>query len=107
VWDAQKGILVRKRDYEVDKQPSKKAKKEFAETRIREINKLLANRFHIHEAKHAEQKTISVNLRNDHTISQAFKIIVQTIKNSRRLATFNSYSSIANLFLAKPSSVED
>lgn len=100
VWDAQKGILVRKRDYEVDKQKTKKAKKEFAETRIREINKLLANGFHIHEAKHEEQKAISVNLRNDHTISQAFKIIVQTIKNSRRLATFNSYSSIANLFIA-------
>lgn len=68
-----------KRDYEVDKQPTKKAQREFADKRISEINKLLANGFHIHKAKRDVRKIVSVNLRNDHMISEAFKIIVQTI----------------------------
>ncbi len=100
VWNAITGKIMRKRDYEVDKQPSKSAKRTFAATRIREINKLLTNGFHVNPKKHSEQEAKIINFRKEYNIADAFKVMMMAVKNSKRKSTYSSYSSIINMFVA-------
>ena len=100
VWHAVHGKLVRKRDYDVNNEPTKAAKRRFAEKRCSEINKLLINGYHINEKKHNEDQAKIINFRNDYNITDAFKVMLMAVKNSKRKATYNTYSSIIKLFLA-------
>lgn len=100
VWNAVTGKLVRKRDYDVDKQLNKAAKRKFALSRIREIDKMLTNGFHINPKKHAENQAKIINFRKEYNITDAFKVMLMATKNSKRKATYNSYSSIINMFVA-------
>ena len=100
VWDADREILIRKRDYDVNKLPTKSARREFAKKQIREIDKLLINGYHVHKKKHTNEQAAIINFREEYTIAEAFKVMLMAIKNSKRKATYNSYSSIANMFVA-------
>ncbi|MGZ3983418.1 MAG: tyrosine-type recombinase/integrase [Mucilaginibacter sp.] len=100
-WDAQQEKLVRKRDYEVNKQKTVLARRAWAKKRIDAINALLKDGNHIN-AKEKKRQELQVNLTQyrDFTIEQAFRFILPIIKQQKRAQTFTSYSSISGLFLS-------
>ncbi|MBC8051866.1 MAG: site-specific integrase [Sphingobacteriaceae bacterium] len=101
VWDALQNKLIRKRDYQVNSYKTKAERLAWAKTACRELNKALLDGKHINTKKHKEEKNeaLVISFRKDYTVFQAFEAIKPIIKATKRIDTYNSYSSVANLFV--------
>jgi integrase len=99
VWNAQKGMLVRKKDYDVSKVYGISGKRAFAKKRIADINKLLEQGYHIDKNRHTDDKARTINFRKEYNVADAFKTALMLTKSTKRPATYNSYSSVAGIFV--------
>ena len=99
VWDAQKEMLVRKRDYSVNKLKTKGERLTYAKQVINELNAALADGKHVNirEKKKQEAQTAVISDK-DFTVEAAFAYILPIIKQSKRPETYNSYNSVSGLF---------
>jgi integrase len=97
-WDGKKKRLVRKRFYEINKFSTAKERIAYAAKEIKAINTSLKEGGMLNPAAPAEKKR-SINLKQDFTVKQAFDFVITHVKASKRPATFNTYSSCANLFV--------
>jgi len=99
VWDAQHAKLVRKKDYDVSKLNGISLRRSFAKKRIADINKMLLDGYHIDRQKHTDDKAQTINFRKEYNVSDAFKTALMLTKSTKRPATYNSYSSVAGIFV--------
>jgi integrase len=97
VWDVQQGKMVRKRDYSVNMFASLQQRRSFAKHRIKTINELLSEGYHIDSQKEEE---FEEDIETAVTLEQALTSILEIKKRSFRHSSYLSFSSTLNKFLA-------
>ena len=96
VWDVQQRKMVRKRDYSLNIYATAAQRRAFAKERIKSINDLLIDGYHIDTRKKPEFEG-DVELAT--TLDKAVRDILEKFRKTLRHASFLSYSSATEKFL--------
>lgn len=96
VWNAQKGKMVRKRDYSVNDYQTTDQRIAYANQRIASINTILDEGYHIDATKKAED---CIKVTQVMTIDAALRHVLEIKKQSFRRSSYLSFSSTVNGFL--------
>jgi site-specific recombinase XerD len=96
VWDVQQGRMVRKRDYSVNNYNSAVVRNSYAKQRIKSINEILDDGYHIDSRKKSET---SGTVDEGTTLDQALRNVLEIKKQTFRQSSYLSFSSTVNGFL--------
>jgi site-specific recombinase XerD len=97
VWDIQQRKMVRKRDYSVNNYSTTIERNAFAKQRIKSINELLEDGYHIDANKKSE---VVGSVEEGTTLEKALRNVLEIKKQTFRQSSYLSFSSTLNCFLA-------
>ena len=96
VWDVQKNRLERKRFYDVNNYVTSEERKSYANRKVREINELLKEGYHIDINKIYETEIEEIK---SYTVTEAIEYALKIKKSSLRDTSYPSYKSIVKKIL--------